>query len=241
MTDAVLLADADLEQLMAAVRAIVPLGPGMMHPLPLYRLFNDGRPAITGELAAFRYAEDGEIEVLLIDRLPTDDAHAGTCHLPGKFMLLKETTDTFVHRIAKVELGVDEVSFFEVGSCNDPFEPRGHHFHRIFLITLDSEPAIGRWVKVTDLPSNIVEQHLPMIFDALSVFLGVLAPGFAREYAGVAGEEDRKQHGQAIDMDLSMGHGSDPRWVAMIEEAMERYEPLAFWTRQINELLSGRS
>ena len=138
-------------------------------------------PSVTAE--AFIARRDGDdFQILVVDRKPSDIAHQGTCHMAGTFHLNGETFSAHIMRTLGTEVGLLFSPATFVGLTNDPYEPRGHHVHQIYNVELREEPVKGRWVRLLDLPSNLVLQHLPMIHDALSVYLGLSPAGFESEY-----------------------------------------------------------
>lgn len=228
------------QQLVDELERRAPRASRSGYPLELFQHYASRFPTTNIEALAIRFSGHA-VEVLVVDRQPSDDGYAGSCHLPGKFMLNDEEVTEALRRVVASETGAEFTRSQFIGILNDPREVHGHQLHHLFAVTIDgAKPTKGRWIDVTKLPENFLEHHLVLLHMGLRA---LLAP--ADEQPGVQLEE----FWWPTEADVSRYTSSQAHWeignaMAGTSEDMHRYHVVNnfssyrdYWQIQIAHLV----
>lgn len=162
---------ASKQQLVDELERRAPRASRSGYPLELFQHYASRFPTTNIEALAIRFSGHA-VEVLVVDRQPSDDGYAGSCHLPGKFMLNDEEVTEALRRVVTSETGAEFTRSQFIGILNDPREVHGHQLHHLFAVTIDgAKPTKGRWIDVTQLPENFLEHHLVLLYMGLRALL----------------------------------------------------------------------
>ncbi len=78
-------------------------------------------------------------------------------HFPGGLLRYRESFESRLKKVTKLELGVKLKSTKFLFPQNYTQSKRGHDVSLVFLCELKSKPKIGKWFK--QMPKNIISEH----------------------------------------------------------------------------------
>src|SRR3989344_3481576 len=122
------------------------------------------------------------VEILLIQRPPTDAHYPNEWHSPGTMLRATDFQEETVtgkdipahdgfkkafDRLAQSELGIGFKTKPRQVRSIFHFTPRGSEIALIFLCELEGEPKAGRFFAVDHLPKNLIEHHHRIIEAAM--------------------------------------------------------------------------
>jgi hypothetical protein len=162
--------EALMEEWRAGVAAALNLVPSdKPYGTELFDALNLKQPTFAFEGVLLREnPESGTLEVYLTQRSMSDTAYPGEFHCPGSGMRNKENWAKVASRLARNEYKVpvkNVTVLYETGFFYD--EARGWYWSVPCLVELESEPAVGKWYPVDQLPENTVMHHRNDIIPAV--------------------------------------------------------------------------
>lgn len=145
-------------RLMAAqVLSIVPL----RQPLGtrLFNVISKYSVNVAFEAVLLRRGTDGEMEVFLSQRLPTE-TFANLWHVPGSIFRPGEVESGVAERLAINEFGVERMDYQFCGDVFSEYEGRTY-LHRVYKVVTSEEVsnAFGKWYEIDSLPLGMVQIH----------------------------------------------------------------------------------
>lgn len=126
-------------------------------PLDLFNYVNGLVPRVAVELVVLR---DNRSEILLTQRPPDDPYWPAMWHVPGGYILFRESVRDAINRIARNELGsrVSECLFLGyLEFYREEENPRNHSISLIFRCSLENEAKTGEYFPVDTTPSNFIQ------------------------------------------------------------------------------------
>jgi hypothetical protein len=129
------------------------------------------------EVIPLRKSPDGQAEVLLIERPDDDPLFAGALHTPGTVIRATDVHKPGMHnwpafeRVIQEELKGTEVSPPQYVGSMFHASKRGAEQAQLYWVEVKSEPKVGRFYDVNNLPSELIESQRDFITLAVKDFL----------------------------------------------------------------------
>lgn len=116
----------------------------------------------------------GRVEVLLVERDPSDKFYAGQSHSPGTMLRASDRTyGDALARVQRAELGFRFVGLPQFVAPIFQHTRRGPENGLVFACKLEAEkPRLGQFYDVEAPPENLIDHHEPIIRAATEFIKG---------------------------------------------------------------------
>lgn len=166
------LSSAEISQLTALLKR---LEPGFV-PYPIFEQIARIAALPVVEVIPLRLNQNGEAEVLLIDRGPNDPLWPNLLHTPGTIVRASDMHfgETHDHK-AFERIFQDELKGTAVGKPHhfgDMFHKskRGAEQAQLYWVEVTGEPSVGAFYPTNDLPNTLIDSQIAFITQAANHF-----------------------------------------------------------------------
>jgi hypothetical protein len=160
------------EEIQTITQLLAKLEPGFL-PFEVFHAITRLVATPIIEIVPLRHNSDGETEILLLRRDNNDPVWPNKLHVPGTVIRSSDSSDNFdeaFERILSGELNgvtTDQPTFVKNVIHHSG---RGMEVSQIYWIEVTSQPSIGQFYNVKELPAELVESQLDFIPAAIEHF-----------------------------------------------------------------------